>query len=123
MKRVLIVIGVAIALGRPLLAQNNSQIFGKVADSSGAVLPGVTVTLTAPVLLQPRVAVTSETGTYQFPGLAIGQYTVKFELAGFATIVRENVQLQGNFNAQINADLQVASVKEDIVVTGVSPVV
>ena len=43
------------------------EIFGKVTDGSGAVLPGVTVTVTGPVLLQPLTAVTSETGTYQFP--------------------------------------------------------
>src|SRR5437763_1400433 len=65
--------------------QQTGEIFGKVTDSSGAVLPGVTVTLTGPVLLQPLTAVTSETGTYQFPRLEIGTYTVKFELVGFKT--------------------------------------
>ena len=49
--------------------QQTGEIFGKVTDGSGAVLPGVTVTLTGPVLLQPLTAVTSETGTYQFPRL------------------------------------------------------
>ena len=123
MKRVLTAVAVLLSVVSSLYAQSNSQIFGKVTDASGAVLPGVTVTLTGPVLLQPKVAVTSETGSYQFPGLAIGAYTVKFELAGFSGLVREGVQLPGNFNAQINAELQVASVNEDIVVTGVSPVV
>jgi len=63
------------------------SIFGKATDSSGGVLPGVTVTVTGPVLLQPLTAVTSETGTYQFPRLEIGTYTVKFELTGFKTVV------------------------------------
>jgi len=44
-------------------AQTTGEIYGKVADSSGAVLPGVTVTLASPVLLQPQVATTTETGT------------------------------------------------------------
>src|SRR5206468_10221896 len=47
--------------------QQTGEIFGKVTDQSGGVLPGVTVTLTAPHLLQPLTAITSETGTYQFP--------------------------------------------------------
>ena len=68
------------------------EIFGKVTDESGAVLPGVPVTLTSPVLLQPLTAITSETGTYQFPRLAVGTYTVKFELTGFKTVVNEGIQ-------------------------------
>jgi len=52
--------------------QQTGSIFGKATDQSGAVLPGVTVTLTAPILLQPLVATTRETGTYEFPRLEIG---------------------------------------------------
>src|SRR5437773_8921798 len=99
------------------------EIFGKVTDSSGAVLPGVTVTLAAPVLLQPLTAVTSETGTYQFPRIEIGTYTVKFELVGFKTVVREDVRVTVGFSAQINAQLGVSTVQETITVTGESPVV
>src|SRR2546423_11509497 len=61
------------------------EIFGKVTDSSGGVLPGVTVTVTGPVLLQPLTAVTSETGSYQVPRLEIGGYTAKIALTGFKT--------------------------------------
>ena len=50
------------------------------------------MTLTAPALLQPLTAVTSETGTYQFPRLDIGTYTVKFDLAGFKTVVKPTAQ-------------------------------
>jgi len=87
-------------------AQNTSQVFGRVADESGAVLPGVTVTLSSPALLEPRVAVSSETGTYEFSGLPIGVYSVKFELAGFSSLVREGLQLQSGFNAQVNGKLK-----------------
>src|SRR5947208_11345641 len=99
------------------------SIFGKTTDSSGGVLPGVTVTLTAPNLLQPLTAVTSDTGTYQFPRLNIGTYTVRFELAGFKTVVNEGIMVTVGFNAQVNAQLGISTVQETITVTGESPIV
>src|SRR5215831_19690211 len=75
------------------------EIFGKVTDTSGAVLPGVTVTLTGPSLLQPQTAVTSETGTFQFPRLNVGTYNVKFELTGFKTVIKESIQVTVDFSA------------------------
>src|SRR5579872_357280 len=99
------------------------EIFGKVIDSSGGVLPGATVTLTAPNLLQPQVAVSSETGTYEFPRLEIGTYTVKFEMVGFKTIVNEGVAVTVGFSAQVNAQMAVSTVQETITVTGQSPIV
>src|ERR1044071_6538708 len=103
--------------------QQTGDIIGKVTDTSGAVLPGVTVTLTAPHLLQPMVAITSDTGTYQFPRLAIGTYTVKFELTGFKTVINEDIILNVGFTAQVNAQLGVSQVQETITVTGESPIV
>src|SRR5215468_1892090 len=99
------------------------EIFGKATDASGGVLPGVTVTLTGPVLLQPLTAVTSETGSYQFPRLEIGTYSVRFELTGFKTVVNEGIQVTVNFNAQVNAMMGISTVQETITVTGESPVV
>src|SRR4029079_15723263 len=104
-------------------AQVTGEIFGKATDQSGAVLPGVTVTLTGPVLLQPLTAVTSETGSYQFPRLEIGTYTVKFDLPGFKTVVNEGIRVTVGFNAQVNAQLGISSVQETITVTGESPIV
>src|SRR5262245_26881790 len=123
--RTLVLLFVAcFAAGAPALAQSQTgDIFGKVTDQSGAMLPGVTVTLTAPNLLQPLVAVSSETGSYQFPRLEIGVYTVKFELAGFRTIVNEKVRVTVGFSAQINAQMGVSTVQETITVTGQSPIV
>jgi hypothetical protein len=103
--------------------QQTGEIFGKATDQSGAVLPGVTVTLTAPNLLQPQTAVTSDTGSYVFPRLAIGTYTVKFELTGFKTVVVENIQVTVGFSAQINGQLGVSTVQETITVTGQSPII
>ena len=99
------------------------EIFGKVTDGSGAILPGVTVTVTGPVLLQPLTAVTSETGTYQFPRIEIGTYAVKFELAGFKTVVNEGVRVTVGFSAAVNAQLGISSVQETITVTGQTPIV
>ena len=104
-------------------AQNTSQVFGRVTDASGAVLPGVTVTLSSQALLEPRVAVTGETGTYEFSGLPIGVYAVRFELSGFSTLVREGLQLQSGFNAQVNGELTVGALQENVIVTGVTPIV
>jgi hypothetical protein len=86
-------------------------------------MPGVTVTVTGPVLLRPLTAVTSEAGTYQFPRLEIGSYTVKFELTGFKTVVSENVRVTVGYSAQINASLSVSVVQETVTVSSESPIV
>ena len=99
------------------------NIVGKVIDASDAVLPGVTITLEAPVLLQPIVAQTSETGSYQFPRLPVGIYRLKFELAGFRTLVREGIHVDLGFNVQINVKLEPSGVSETVTVSGASPVV
>jgi hypothetical protein len=103
--------------------QPTGAIFGKATDQSGAVLPGVSVTLSAPSLLQPLTAVTSAAGTYQFPRLDVGTYSVKFELAGFKSVVNDGVLVTVGFSAQINAQMGVSAVQETITVTGVSPIV
>ena len=82
------------------------EIFGKVTDASGAVLPGVTVTLTGPSLLQPQVATTSETGSFQFPRLNVGTYTVKFELPGFKTVIKEGIEVTVGFSANVSTQLE-----------------
>jgi len=99
------------------------EIFGKVTDASGAVLPGVTVTLTGPSLLQPQVATTSETGSFQFPRLNVGTYNVKFELAGFKTIIKESIQVTVGFSANVSTQLGVSQVQETVTVTGESPII
>jgi len=103
--------------------QLTGEIYGRVTDASGAVLPGVTVTLTGPVLLQPLTAVTSETGSYQFPRMSIGVYNVKFDLTGFKTVINEGIRVTVGFNAQVNAQLAISTVQETVTVTGESPIV
>jgi hypothetical protein len=99
------------------------EIFGKVTDSSSAVLPGVTVTVTGPSLLQPLVATSSEDGSFQFPRLEVGTYNVKFELAGFKTVVKQDIRVTVGFSANLSTQLSVSNVQETVTVSGESPVV
>src|SRR6185503_11869499 len=83
-----------------------STITGTVKDASGGVLPGVTVEVSSPALIeQTRSTVTSGSGTYSIVSLRPGTYSVKFELPGFTTVVREGVELTSDFTATINADM------------------
>jgi hypothetical protein len=108
----------------PALAQvSTGDIFGKAVDDSNAVLPGVSVTLSGPSLIQPQVAVTSESGAYRFPRVAIGTYTLTFDIAGFKKYVRADIIIQAGFNAEVNAKMEISTVQETVTVTGASPVV
>src|SRR5437773_3049238 len=78
----------------PVQLYAQSAIAGTVKDTSGAVLPGVTVEAASPVLIEKtRTAVTDGSGQYRIIDLRPGIYTVTFTLAGFATIIREGVDL------------------------------
>jgi hypothetical protein len=112
-----LVIGVATAAAQ----SQTGEIFGKATDESGALLPGVAVTLTGPSLLQPLTATTAESGSYQFPRLTVGTYNVKFELAGFKTIIREGIEVTVGFNANISPQLGVSAVQETVTVTSEAP--
>jgi hypothetical protein len=103
--------------------QQTGEIYGRAADTSGAVLPGATVTVSGPALIQPRVAVTSEAGTYRVPELPIGTYTVTFELAGFRTLAMQDIRVTIGFRAQVNGSLELSTVQETVTVTGASPLV
>ena len=97
-------LGLCLGMGTSLFAQAyTGTIVGRVQDQTGAILPGATITINSEVLLQPQTAVTSETGSYRFAELAIGTYTVMFEMPGFQTLIRENVILQSGATQTINA--------------------
>src|SRR3954451_6590890 len=104
-------------------ASTTGSINGKVADTSQAVLPGVTVTVASPSLMGVQTAVTDGGGNYRFPALPPGTYTVTFELPGFNTLKRENIQISMGFTAAVNVELAVASLQETVTVTGDSPVI
>ena len=108
----------------PAFAQvSTGEIFGKVTDTTGAVLPGVTVTISSPALIQPQTNVSTETGAYRFARIPIGTYTVSFDLTGFKKMVRDGVIISAGFNAEINAKLELSTVQETVTVSGESPVV
>ena len=99
------------------------EIFGKVTDTTGAVLPGATVTITSPALIQSQSVVTAASGGYRFPNLPVGTYAVSVDLMGFKKTVLTDVLVQAGFNAEINAKLDVSTVQETVTVSGVSPIV
>ena len=106
------------AVASSAFAQGNptGTITGKVMDPDSLVLPGVTVTVASPVLQGVRTTVTSENGDYLIPFLPAGDYTVSFELQGFATL-KQTVSLKLADTLPVNVTMTVASVSETVTVT------
>src|SRR5262245_4821163 len=99
------------------LAQT-SAIAGTVRDTSGAVLPGVTVEVASPALIEKtRSSVTDGSGQYKIDALRPGVYSITFTLPGFNTVKRDGVELTSDFTATINGDMKVGAVEETITVT------
>jgi len=115
-------------IGLALCGEANAQVLGTIAgtakDASGGVLPGVTVEVSSPALIEKtRSTTTDNNGLYRIVNLPPGTYTVVFTLAGFNTTRREDVNVSPNFTATIDADMHVGSLQETVTVTGESPVV
>jgi hypothetical protein len=105
-------------------AQTNSAIAGVVRDSSGGVLPGVSVEASSPALIEKvRTVVSDEKGEYKIIDLRPGSYTVTFSLPGFSTVKREGIELTANFTGNVNADLRVGALEETVTVSGATPTV
>src|SRR5580765_5165239 len=99
-------------------------IAGTVKDATGAVLPGVTVEVASPALIEKvRTGVSDGEGAYKIINLRPGTYSVTFTLTGFSTVKREGIELTSAFTASVNADMKVGAVAETITVTGESPIV
>src|SRR5829696_1486037 len=99
-------------------------IAGVVKDTSGAVMPGATVEASSPALIErTRSVVTDGAGQYKIIDLSPGIYEVVITLTGFKSVRRSGIVLEGNFTAQVNAELQVGSVEESITVTAAPPTV
>ena len=105
------------------LAQTTG-IAGVVKDTTGAVLPGVSVEASSPALIEKvRDVVTDGQGQYKILDLRPGTYAVTFSLSGFNTVRREGIELNAAFTATVNADLRVGSLAETITVAGQAPTV
>jgi hypothetical protein len=119
----LFVIGVLFLLPQAAYAQVGS-IAGVVRDASGGALPGVTVEVSSPAMIEKvRATATDGNGRYQISALPVGTYTVKFSLQGFGTTTRENVQVTSDFTANVAADLKVGDIKQEVTVSGEAPLV
>lgn len=108
----------------PVFAQAGSSISGVVRDSSGGVLPGVTVEAASPALIEgTRTAVTDANGQYRIIDLRPGDYTVTFSLPGFSTVKREGIRLSASFTANVSVELSVGQLEETITVNAAAPLV
>ena len=104
--------------------EQTGTITGRATDSSGAALPGVTVSVTSPNLIGgARTAVTNEQGVYRMTLLPGGVYAVKFELTGFGTLNVEQVDLNAGATMTINGKLDVATLQETVTVVSQSPTI
>ena len=114
----------ALSLPSAAGAQVLGTVAGNVKDASGAVLPGVTVEVASPALIEKvRTAVSDGNGQYRVVNLPPGLYSVTFSLPGFSTVKRDALEVSVNFTSTVDAEMKVGSVEETITVTGESPIV
>jgi hypothetical protein len=105
-------------------ATTASGIAGVARDTSGAVLPGVTVEASSPALIEKvRIVVTDGEGRFNIIDLRSGTYVVTFTLPGFRTFRRDGIVLQAGFTATVNADMSLGTVEETVTVSGEAPLV
>jgi hypothetical protein len=123
--RRLVLCGLCLLATVPAYAQvQTGSITGTVTDSSNAVLPGATVTVSGERLIGgDQSVVTDASGVYRFDRLSPGGYNVKFELQGFKTVIQSDIRISASFVATVNGKLDVGSVTESITVTGESPTI
>src|SRR5436309_894977 len=108
----------------PAAAHAQSALTGVVKDTSGGVLPGVTVEAASPALIErTRSTITDESGGFKIVDLRPGIYTLTFSLEGFSSVKREGLELPSNFTMTVNIDLKVGALEETLTVTGNSPIV
>ena len=119
-----VLLALAVMCLLPGAAHAQSTLTGVVKDTSGAVLPGVTVEAASAVLIEKtRSVVTDEGGAYRLVDLRPGVYSLSFSLAGFSTMVREGLELPSDFTMTVNSEMKVGALEETLTVTGTSPMV
>ena len=109
----------AISILLPASAFAQASIAGSTRDSSGGVLPGVSVEASSPALIEKvRTAVTDDRGLFRIVSLPPGTYSITFVLPGFNQVRRDGIELSGSFTAQIDTVLAVGGVAETVTVNG-----
>ena len=103
--------------------QTFGELVGKVTDDQGGALPGVNVTLSGPAVMGTPTVTTTASGQYRFPAVNSGTYTLKFELAGFAPLLREGIVVPVRQTVTVDATMKLASLQETVTVSGSSPTV
>jgi hypothetical protein len=119
----LAVLGVLAAMGAQEALAQNAQIIGTVKDSTGGVVPGVTMTARNIETGLVRTDITNEVGNYRLPALPPGTYKLTAELQGFKTETRPDILLQIEQTATINFVLTPATISENVTVTGETPII
>src|SRR5438128_4318752 len=102
---------------------STAELSGRVTDTSGAVLPGVTVTMTQTDTQATRTAVTDAAGTYVISNLPTGPYRLEVSLQGFRSYVQNGIVLQVGATPTINVSLGLGNVAETITVEGAAPLI
>lgn len=123
-KLVLQACALVVALLAPAVVFAQASITGVARDSSGGVLPGVTVEAASPVLIEKvRSVVTDDSGGYRLVDLRPGLYSVTFTLPGFNTYRRDGIELTGSLTAVVDGEMRVGALEETITVSGETPIV
>ena len=127
LQRLVAAAALTLVAGIPARAQTVSStagaINGVVTDSTKAVLPGATVTLSGPAVMGTRSAVTDANGAFRFSSLAPGDYQLLFELSGFGPVTRSGINVLLGFTATVNIEMTPGAIAETVTVSGASPVV
>jgi hypothetical protein len=97
------------------------RLTGRVADASGAALPGVTITIRSDMLRQPVVVITDEVGRYNSPPLPAGKYEISFELSGFEPYSRQGIEVRAGEVVVFDRQLLVGAVTENVEVVAPAP--
>ena len=124
--RLFTIVCLVLAIAAPALSQNQTTgaITGRAQDASGALIPGVDVTISSPAMIGgARNAVTDETGTYRFTLLTPGTYRVSFGLGGFKTINIDGNEVVASKTLTVNGTMEVATVAEEVTVTSAAPTI
>ena len=123
-KVVLPVVAAVLFLLPNMASAQTGAIAGQVRDASGGALPGVTVEVTSPALIEKvRTSTTDDSGRYQITALPVGTYEVTFTLQNFGTVKRDNIIVTSDFTANVVGDMKIGGLKDTVNVVAESPVV